>query len=330
MASPNHYLKNTIPYCRRGYVKNLIECVPNFSEGCSRPVIEAIVGAILSGPEVMVLNVHSDPDHNRSVVTFVATKDQVGLAALRGIGCAIKLINLQKHSGCHPRIGSADVVPFIPFNGTSLCDCIEIAQKVGDDAFREYGLPIYLYGAASRKKDRFKLENIRRGQFELLREKIKTDPTQFPDFGLKQLHPTAGATLVGARNFLIAFNVNLETQDVRIARQIAKNIRENNHEKHAGLPGIKAIGVKLGSKNLVQVSVNITDYKKTSIEKVFQSIKQESLRKGVKVRNSEIVGLIPKEAIPRDASKKLLINNFDESLVLENRLGEKLNFSLSS
>ena len=126
MANPNHYLKNTNPYCRRGYVKNLIECVPNFSEGCSRPVIEAIVSAISRGPGVVVLNVHSDPDHNRSVVTFVATKDQVGLAALRGIGCAIKSINLQKHSGCHPRIGSTDVVPFIPFNGTSISDCIKI------------------------------------------------------------------------------------------------------------------------------------------------------------------------------------------------------------
>lgn len=307
--------------------KNLIECVPNFSEGRDRARVAEIVRAISDGPDVVVLDVHSDPDHNRSVVTFVASRERVGEAALRGMGRAAELIDLRKHRGCHPRIGATDVVPFVPLEGVSLADCVAVAREVGEEALRRFQLPVYLYGAAARRNDRKRLEVIRRGQFELLRKEIETNPARCPDYGPAKLHPTAGATAVGARKFLIAFNVNLNSADVAVAREIAKRIRESDGESNGGLAGVKAMGVALESRNRAQVSVNITDYERTSLETVFRSVEREAELRGIGVQGSEIVGLVPRAALGPDARASLRIENFREDLVLENRLNSCLNIS---
>ncbi len=308
-------------------MKNLIECVPNFSEGRDRARVQEIVRAISDGPDVVVLDVHSDPDHNRSVVTFVASRGRVGEASLRGIGRAADLIDLRKHRGCHPRIGATDVVPFVPLQGVSLADCVAVAQEVGEEASRRFQVPVYLYGAAARRSDRKRLENVRRGQFELLSQEVRTNPARHPDYGPAKLHPTAGATAVGARKFLIAFNVNLNSLDVAVAREIAKKIRESNGESNGGLAGVKAMGVLLDSRDLVQVSVNLTDYEQTSLETVFRSIAREAELRGIEVQGSEIVGLVPRGALRPGAEVSLRIENFREDLVLENRLNSCLNNS---
>ena len=303
----------------------LFECVPNFSEGRDRRKVQEIVRAISGGPDVAVLDVHSDPDHNRSVVTFVASREQVGEAALRGIGRAVELIDLNRHKGVHPRIGAADVVPFVPLEGVSLAECVEVAQEVGAEAFRRFQVPVYLYGAAARSRDRRRLENVRRGQFEQLSSEVKTKPARHPDMGASELHPTAGATAVGARKFLIAFNVNLNSPDVAVAREMAKRIRESDGESNGGLAGVKTMGVLLDSRNLVQVSVNLTDYEQTPLETVFRSIEREAELRGIEVQGSEIVGLVPRAALRPGAEASLRIENFREDLVLENRLNSRLN-----
>ena len=297
-------------------MQTLIECVPNFSEGRDPAVVEAIVRALLAGPDVYLLDREMDADHNRSVITFVGTRESVGKAALRGIGEAAELIDLNHHQGAHPRLGATDVVPFVPLAGVTLEDCVHIAEWVAEETWRRFKIPTYLYEAAARKPERVNLENIRRGQFEGVREEIGSNPARLPDFGEAALHPTAGATVVGARKFLIAYNINLNTPDVAPAKAIAKKIRASS----GGFPCVKAMGVELKARNLAQVSMNLTDFETTSLATVFEAVAREAAALGVQVVGSEIVGLVPRQALDDAAVHFLRVENFRPELIVENRL----------
>jgi len=301
-------------------MQTIIECVPNFSEGRDPAKVEAIVGALLDGPEVYLLDREMDADHNRCVITIVGTRERIGEAALRGIGKAAELIDLTKHQGAHPRIGAADVVPFVPIAGVTLEDCVRLAEWVAEEAWRRFKIPTYLYEAAARRPERKNLENIRRGQFEGLREEVRTNPDRHPDFGEAALHPTAGATVVGARQFLIAYNINLNTPDVQIARTIAKKIRASS----GGLPCVKAIGVELKARRLAQVSMNLTDFETTSLAAVFEHVKSEAAAHGVEIAGSELVGLIPRRALEESAVHYLKIEGYRPDQIVENRLARVL------
>jgi len=296
--------------------RSIVECVPNFSEGRDAAKVDAIVAAIRSVAGVVMLDRQMDADHNRSVITFAAPLAMVGEAAIRGVEKAVALIDLTRHTGVHPRIGAADVVPFVPVEGVTLDDCVTIAQQVGEELWRRLRLPVYLYEAAARRPDRVNLENIRKGQFEGLRQEVRTNPQRRPDFGEAELHPTAGATVVGARKFLIAYNINLDTPDVEIARKIARTIRFSS----GGLPYIKAMGVRLESRNLAQVSMNLTDFDETPIHRVFEAVRAEAERYGASIAGSEIVGLIPNRALAMSAAWYLRVENFQPDQILENRL----------
>jgi glutamate formiminotransferase len=298
--------------------RTIVECVPNFSEGRDSARLDAIVAAIRSVPGVTVLDRQMDADHNRSVVTFAAPVDAVGEAAVRGVEQAVALIDLNRHRGVHPRIGAADVVPFVPVEGVSLADCVRIAEAAAAEVWRRARVPVYLYEAAARRPDRVNLENVRRGQFEGLREEVRTNPDRRPDFGDAELHPTAGATVMGARKFLIAYNINLNTADVGIARRIARTIRTSS----GGLPCVKAMGVPLASRNLAQVSMNLTDFEQTPMHRVFEAVRIEAERCGVTIAGSEIIGLVPNQAIAAAAAFYLQIEDFRSGLILENRLAE--------
>lgn len=305
-------------------VSTLVECVPNFSEGRDPEKVRQLVAALISVPGVSLLDQEMDADHNRSVITIVGPKEAIGEAAVRGVGKAAELIDLTRHQGAHPRIGAADVVPFVPVKGVTLDDCVEIARWVGAEIWRRHRIPVYLYEAAATRPDRVNLENIRRGQFEGLREEIATSPERAPDFGTPRVHPTAGATVVGARKFLIAYNINLNTPDVGIAKAIAKTIRFSS----GGLPYVKAMGVDLKARNLAQVSINLTDFEQTSISRVFELVRNEAARHGVTIVGSEIVGLVPKRALEDAAEFYLQLENFDpDKQILENRLAAVLSAS---
>jgi len=300
--------------------RQLIECVPNFSEGRDAAKMDAIVQAILSVPDVVLLDREADADHNRSVITFVGPPGAVADAALRGVGKAVELIDLTKHQGAHPRIGAADVVPFIPIEGVTLDECVKLAERVGAEIWSRFQVPVYLYENAARQPERVNLENIRRGQFEALVAEIATNPARRPDCGDPVCHPTAGATVVGARKFLIAYNINLGTPDVSIAKRIAKTIRFSS----GGFRFVKSMGILLASRNLAQVSINLTDFEQTPMHLVFETVRREAERYGVPVVGSEIVGLIPKKAIELSAEYFLRYENFRPELVLENRIAEAL------
>jgi len=304
-------------------MQTIVECVPNFSEGRDASKIEAIIRALLAGPNVYLLDQEMDADHNRSVITLVGTRESIGEAALRGIGKATELIDLNRHQGAHPRLGATDVVPFVPVHGVTLDDCIGIAEWVAGQAWQRYGVPTYLYEAAARTPERRNLENIRRGQFEGVREEVKGNPERRPDFGPDSpaLHPTAGATVVGARKFLIAYNINLSTPDTGLAKAIAKKIRASS----GGFPCVKAMGVDLKARNLAQVSMNLTDFETTSIGTVFDAVAREAAAANVAVEGSEIVGLIPRAALEDSAVHYLKVENFQPGLILENRLETVLN-----
>jgi len=253
-------------------MKRLIECVPNFSEGRDAAKVDAIVASMSKVPGVYVLDREMDADHNRSVVTLAGDPDAVADAALAGVGKALELIDLTKHSGAHPRIGATDVVPFIPIEGIALEDCVALARRVGEEIWKRYRIPVYFYEAAAHRPERANLENIRRGQFEGLREEMKRDHNRLPDVGEPKLHPTAGATVVGARKFLIAYNVNLNTANVGIANKIAKAIRFSS----GGLRYVKSMGVELKARNLAQVSINLTDFEQTPMHRVYEMVKREA------------------------------------------------------
>lgn len=298
--------------------RRLIECVANFSEGRDPAVVDRIVEAILSSPGVVLLDRELDADHNRCVLTFAGAPEPVAEAAIRGVERAIALIDLNRHTGVHPRIGAADVVPFVPIEGVTIEECAQLAARVGEQLWKRFQLPVYLYEAAARRPERTNLENIRRGQFEGLREEIRSNPDRLPDFGEAELHPTAGAAVVGARKFLIAYNVNLGTPDIEIAKRIAKAVRFSS----GGFRFVKAMGVPLASRNLAQVSMNLTDFEQTPVHRVFEAVRTEAERYGVPVVGSEIVGLIPKKALEMAADFYLRCENFQPGLVLENRLAE--------
>src|ERR1700694_4069042 len=301
-------------------MKRLIECVPNFSEGRDAAKVDAIVASMSKVPGVYVLDREMDADHNRSVVTLAGNPDAAAEAALLGVGKAMELIDLTKHSGVHPRIGATDVLPFIPIEGVALEDCVALARRVGEEIWMRYRIPVYFYEAAANSPERANLENIRRGQFEGLREEMKRDHNRLPDIGEPKLHPTAGATVVGARKFLIAYNVNLNTPDIGIANKIAKAIRFSS----GGLRYVKSMGVELKARNLAQVSINLTDFEQTPMHRVYEMVKREAERYGVMPVGSEIVGLVPKKAIEMAADFFLQLENFSPAQVFENKLAAAL------
>jgi glutamate formiminotransferase len=291
----------------------LVECVPNFSEGRDPAKVDAIIEA-MKIPGVYLLDREMDSDHNRCVITLVGEREAIQEAAIRGVGKAAELIDLTQHTGAHPRMGAADVVPFIPIEGVTLEDCVAMARHVGAEIWRRFQIPVYLYEAAATTPERQNLENIRRGQFEGIRDEIATNPARKPDFGDPRVHPTAGATVVGARKPLIAYNIFLNTADVGLAKKIAKAVRFSS----GGLRYVKGAGFLV--RGLAQVSMNLTDFEQTPIHRVFEFVKREAARYGVVPVSSEIVGLIPKLALEQAAEWFLQVENFDSSLILENRL----------
>src|SRR5437764_12711412 len=291
----------------------LVECVPNFSEGRDKSIVDAIVtGMKMDG--VYLLDGEMDADHNRCVITIVGGREAIQEAAIRGVGKAAELIDLNKHQGAHPRMGAADVVPFIPIEGVSIEDCVTMARHVGEQIWKRYQVAVYLYEAAATSPERQNLENIRRGQFEGIRDEIARNPARKPDFGEARLHPSAGACVVGARKFLIAYNIFLNTPDVDIAKKIAKAVRFSS----GGLRFVKGMGVSC--RGLAQVSMNLTDFEQTSVHRVYELVRREAERYGVAPSSSEIVGLIPKKALEQAAEWFLQVEHFDSSLILQNRL----------
>lgn len=294
----------------------LIECVPNFSEGRDPSKVDAIVAAMSAVSGVYVLDREMDADHHRCVITLAGEPDAVAEAALLGVGKAAEIIDLTIHQGAHPRVGATDVVPFIPIEGVTLEDCVALARRVGHEIWKRYRIPVFFYEAAATRPDRVNLENVRRGQFEGLREELKRNHDRQPDVGEPKLHPTAGTTVVGARKFLIAYNVNLNTPDIGVANKIAKAIRFSS----GGLRYVKSMGVALKARNLAQVSINLTDFEATPMHRVYEMVKREAERYGAAPIGSEIVGLVPKKALEMAADFFLQLEDFSPSQVLENRL----------
>ena len=294
----------------------LVECVSNFSEGRKPEVIETIAQAVRSVTGVTVLNRHIDPDHNRAVITFVASPEAIVAGALRAVATAAELIDLRSHRGVHPRIGATDVLPFVPVSGVTIEDCVALAHEAGQRIWNELSIPVFFYERAALRPDRARLENVRGKGFEWLGREITMSPDRAPDIGEPRLHRTAGAIAVGARPFLIAFNVNLRTKDASIARRVAHAVRERD----GGLPFVKALGFELQSRGLVQVSLNLIDYEQTSIARAFAAVKAGTDRAGVEIAGAEIVGLLPRAALDRSAAYFPLLENFRETLVLETLL----------
>lgn len=294
-------------------MSTLVESVPNFSEGRNKSVVDAIVDA-MKLPGVYLLDREMDADHNRSVITLLGDAETIAEAVIRGVGKAAELIDLNHHQGAHPRMGATDVVPFIPIEGVTIEDCVAIARRVGEEIWKRHQIPVYLYEAAATAPERQNLEDIRRGQFEGLRQEVTTNPARRPDFGEARLHASAGATVVGARKALIAYNVFLNTTDVDVAKKIAKAIRFSS----GGLRYVKGAGFTV--RGLAQVSMNLTDFEQTPVARVFEFVKREAARYGVVPLSSEIVGLIPKKALEQAAEWFLQVENFDSSMILENRL----------
>ncbi|HEY0347221.1 MAG TPA: glutamate formimidoyltransferase [Pyrinomonadaceae bacterium] len=294
----------------------LVECVPNFSEGRKAGTVDRIARAIESVKGAVVLNRHIDFDHNRSVITFVGEPRAIVDAAVLAVATAKELIDLRNHAGVHPRIGATDVLPFIPVSGVTMDECMKLAHEAGRRIWEELSIPVYFYERAALRPDRVRLENVRGKGFEWLREEISANPDRAPDVGAPKLHETAGAIAVGARPFLIAFNVNLRTNDLSIARGIAREVRERD----GGLPFLKALGFDLQSRGVVQVSMNLVDYERTGIARAFEAVREAALRHNVKVLSTELVGLVPRAALDRQASYFPLLENFHETVVIESLL----------
>lgn len=272
---------------------SLLECVPNFSEGRRSEVVQQIADAITSVESACVLDTHIDPDHNRSVITFVAPPETVVEAAVSAVRRASELIDMRTHQGEHPRLGATDVLPFVPVRGVTMDDCVRIAHEAGAIIARDLSIPVYFYERAALREERVNLEDVRRGALELLREQISINPDRAPDVGPPQVHESAGAIAVGARPFLIAFNVILRTDDIAVARQIARTIRARN----GGLPFVKALGFRLHTRGLVQVSMNLVNYEVTGMSAAYDAVRREATSLGVEVEGTEIVGLVPQDAV---------------------------------
>jgi glutamate formiminotransferase len=296
-------------------MKRIVECVPNFSEGRRKEIIDQIVGALASVEGVRVLDVHSDADHNRSVVTIVGEPEAVEEAAFRGIERAALLIDMDQHQGEHPRMGATDVVPFVPIAGATMADCVEMACCLGERVGRELSIPIYLYEEAASRPERRNLADVRRGEYEGLKAEIESHVNRAPDFGPARMGK-AGATAIGARPPLIAFNVYLNTDDVAIAKAIARAVRHSS----GGLRYVKALGLLVEGR--AQVSMNLTNYCQTPIHRVVEMIRREAARYGVTIASSEVVGLIPNEALVDAARLYLQLDGFSSDQILENRLAE--------
>lgn len=293
-----------------------MECVPNFSEGRRREVVDELIAAISSVPGVTLLDREMDPDHNRSVVTFAGEPEAVSEAAVRVVAKAAERIDLNQHRGQHPRMGATDVVPFVPVEGVTLEDCAEIARMTGKRIGEELGIPVFLYEAAASRPERVRLADVRRGEFELLRERIGRDADRAPDFGPARIHPTAGATAVGARRFLVAFNANLNTGDVRVAKAVAAAIREQS----GGLKNVRALGFSIEGGRRAQVSMNLVDTEATPIHRVLALVRSEAGRHGAAISGCEVVGLIPEATMLDSAAHSLQLEGFSLDQVLERRL----------
>lgn len=300
-------------------MRQIVECVPNFSEGRRQGIVDEIAGVVRQAGGVKLLDVEMDADHNRAVISFVGPPAAVETAAFAAVQRAADLIDMEQHAGEHPRMGATDVVPFVPIAGVTMEDCVSIAKRVGQRIGEELGIPVYLYEAAATRPERENLANVRRGEYEGLKEAIQTDPDRAPDFGPRRLG-RAGATAVGARPSLIAFNVNLGTDDIQVAHRIARAVRHSN----GGLRYVKALGFELAERGIVQVSMNMTNYQKTPLFRVFQMIRREAARYGVSIVGSEIVGLTPASALIDTADFFLQLEAFDPAQqILENRLAEE-------
>lgn len=291
----------------------IVECVPNFSEGRRHEVIDALTAAIAAVQGVQVLDVQSDPDHNRTVVTFVGAPEAVLEAAFQGARLAAEWIDLNVHRGEHPRMGATDVIPFIPVAGVTMDDCVALARRLGQRLGDELALPVYLYAKAATRPERESLPAVRKGEFEGLRERIGSDPAHAPDFGPARMG-SAGATAVGARPFLIAFNVYLNTADVEIAKKIAKTLRFSS----GGLRYVQAMGILVDGR--AQVSMNLTDFRQTAMHTVLEMVRREAARYGAAITNSELVGMLPQQALLDAACWYLQLDGFKPEQVLENRL----------
>jgi glutamate formiminotransferase len=289
----------------------VIECVPNFSEANDEGKVRAIVAAIESVPCVLLLGHESDADHNRTVVTFAGDPEAVIEGAIRAAGKAAELIDLGEHRGAHPRVGAADVIPFVPLEGAAIEECVRAAHRAGEEIWRRYGVPVYFYEAAARSPERRRLEKVRREGFD----------GRPPDIGNVTAHPRAGAVMVGARGFLIAFNVNLNTADVAVARAIARKIRESS----GGFRHVKAMGLYLGSQGCAQISMNLTNFAETPLDRLYTAIREEASRLGTGVRSGELVGFVPRRAFEQAPEFFRSAANFDESRILESRIELLLN-----
>ena len=295
----------------------LIECVPNLSEGRDATRIQLLIDAVAHVPGAAVLHTTSDADHHRSVITFAGRSDAVAEAAFQLARTARDLIDLTVHRGIHPRLGALDVLPFVPLTGSTINDCIQLAHQVGERIWRELQVPVYFYESAALRPERQRLEEVRRGGFEGMNEALAAaDLSRAPDLGNGRLHPSAGAFIVGARPFLIAFNINLHTTDLAIAKDIAQRIRTSS----GGFPAVKALGLPLASRDLVQVSMNLTNFEVTPIHVVFNEVMRLASEQGVEVVESELIGLVPRQALEIADAGRLKLENFDATRVVESRL----------
>lgn len=295
----------------------LIQCVPNFSEGRRKDVIEKIIASI-TRTGVTLLDSKPDADHNRVVVTFVGDPDQVVEAAFQGTKTASELINMDEHRGEHPRLGATDVIPFVPLTGATMEDCIMLAERLGERIAKELEIPVYLYERAARLPERRNLADVRRGEYEGIKAEIEL-PHRRPDYGAPRMHLTAGAVVVGARPPLVAFNVNLNTEDVKAAKAIAKAVRESS----GGLPAVKALGLMIEATNQAQISMNMVDFHTTGLLTVFRAIEAEANKLGVGIANSEIIGLLPVKALIDVAMAELKLTDFSLEQVLELKLAAR-------
>jgi len=293
----------------------IVECIPNFSEGQREEVIEKIAEAFRGTGGCRLLDVKPDKDHNRTVYTAIGSRDGVKEAIIRAVGVAVELIDMEKQKGEHPRIGACDVIPFVPIVNCTMQECIELSREVAGEINSRYSIPVYFYEESALKPERQNLADIRKGEYEGLRKEI-ANKERHPDVGEPRMHPSAGATVIGARKPLIAYNVNLGTSDIKVAKEIAKRMRA----KTGGLTYVKALGVMLKERNIAQVSMNLTDYSKSAMYTVFEMVKMEAKRYGVTPVGSEVIGLLPMEALLEVARYYLQIEGFQSSQVLESHL----------
>lgn len=299
---------------------SIVECVPNFSEGRNLSVIQALIEAVQAVPQVVLIDRTSDPDHHRSVLTFAGPPKAVAEAAFQACRIATERIDLRQHQGVHPRIGASDVVPFVPVRGVTMADCVDLGNRVARRIGEDLGIPVFLYEQSATQPVRRRLETIRQGGLEALSQRMTQDPVWHPDYGPARLHPTAGATVVGARPFLVAFNVNLESENLAVAKAIARRVRESS----GGLPCVKAIGVPLASRRLVQVSMNLTDIHRTPLHRAYEAVAREAAQAGVRLAGSELIGLVPLQGALATVQQALGLDIISENHILEIKLEHAL------